>query len=230
MRKVLPNYQYSNLIKTASITLSSLAISLSKTNISDLFKVGSNITYLIGVTVPQGTIAYGLYLKDTLPSGGQSYVGPTTRNNIPITPTVSSNIVTFPSEGTVDARNSSQTINYTMVCKITNANKSLNATTSTQSNTVQCLYQQIQGGSFSSVSKSLTVTINHPNLVFNLTATDKSNSTVYNQNANININSVMQFKLTFQNNSSIKLVNGTIEIPISGNFLFYEVNTAVFCT
>lgn len=224
------NYQYSNLIKTASITLSSLAISLSKTNISDLFKVGSNITYLIGVTVPQGTIAYGLYLKDTLPSGGQSYVGPTTRNNIPITPTVSSNIVTFPSEGTVDARNSSQTINYTMVCKITNANKSLNATTSTQSNTVQCLYQQIQGGSFSSVSKSLTVTINHPNLVFNLTATDKSNSTVYNQNANININSVMQFKLTFQNNSSIKLVNGTIEIPISGNFLFYEVNTAVFCT
>ncbi|RDC48951.1 isopeptide-forming domain-containing fimbrial protein, partial [Acinetobacter sp. RIT592] len=170
------NYQYSNLIKTASITLSSLAISLSKTNISDLFKVGSNITYLIGVTVPQGTIAYGLYLKDTLPSGGQSYVGPTTRNNIPITPTVSSNVVTFPSEGTIDARNYSQTINYTMVCKITNANKSLNSTTSTQSNNVQCLYQQIQGGSFSSVSKSLTVTINHPNLVLNLTATDKSNS------------------------------------------------------
>lgn len=224
------NYQYSNLIKTASITLSSLAISLSKTNISDLFKVGSNITYLIGVTVPQGTIAYGLYLKDTLPSGGQSYVGPTTRNNIPIAPTVSSNIVTFPSEDTIDARNYSQTINYTMVCKITNANKSLSATASTQSNTVQCLYQQIQGGSSSSVSKSLTVTINHPNLVLNLTATDKSNSTVYNQNANININSVMQFKLTFQNNSSIKLVNGTIEIPISGNFLFYEVNTAVFCT
>ena len=224
------NYQYSNLIKTASITLSSLSISLSKTNISDLFKVGSNITYLIGVIVPQGTIAYGLYLKDTLLSGGQSYVGPTTRNNITITPTVSSNIVTFPSEGTVDALNSSQTINYTMVCKVTNANKSLNATTSIQSNTVQCLYQQIQGGSFSSVSKSLTVTINQPNLVLNLAATDKSNSTVYNQNANININSVMQFKLTFQNNSSIKLVNGTIEIPISGNFLFYEVNTAVFCT
>lgn len=224
------NYQYSNLIKTASITLSSLAISLSKTNISDLFKVGSNITYLIGVTVPQGTIAYGLYIKDTLPSGGQSYVGPTTRNNIPITPTVSSNVVTFPSEGTIDARNDAQTINYTMICKITNANKSLNSTTSTQSNTVQCLYQQIQGGSFSSVSKSLTVTINHPNLVLNLTATDKSNSAVYNQNANININSVMQFKLTFQNNSSIKLVNGTIEIPISGNFLFYEINTTVFCT
>lgn len=224
------NYQYPSLVKTASTTLSSLAISLSKTNISDLFKVGSSITYLIGVTIPQGTIAYGLYLKDTLPSGYQSYLGPTARSNIPITPTVSSNIITFPSEGTVDARNYSQTINYTMICKITNSNKSLNTTTSTQSNTIQCLYQQIQGGSFYSISKSLTVTINHPNLILELTSTDKSNSIVYNQNANININSVMQFKLTFQNNSSIKLVNGTIEIPISGDFLFYEVNTTVFCT
>ncbi|WP_250674045.1 hypothetical protein LZ906_002805 [Paraclostridium ghonii] len=224
------NYQYSNLIKTASITLSSLSISLTKTNISDIFKVGSNITYLIGVTVPQGTIAYGLYLKDTLPSGGQSYVGPTTKNNTPINPTVSSNIITLPSEGTVDARLSSQTINYTMKCQITNANKNLNSTTSTQTNSIQCFYQQVQGGSFSSISKSLTITINHPNLVMNLTAMDKSNSIIYNQNANINTNSIMQFKLTFQNNSSIRLINGTIEIPISGNFLFSQINTNVFCT
>lgn len=223
------NFQYSNLIKSASTTLSSASITLTKTNISDVFKVGSPITYILSVTVPQGTIAYGLYLKDILPSGGQSYLGPASRNNEPITPIVSSNTVTFPSEGTIDARVTSQTIKYNMTCTITNANKTLNSTTSTQTNSIQCFYQQIQGGSFSSVSKNLSVTINHPNLVMNLTAIDKSNSTLYNQNANITTNSIMQFKLTFKNNSSIKLVNGAIEIPLNNNFLFTEINTSIFC-
>lgn len=223
------NFQYSNLIKSASTTLSSASITLTKTNISDVFKVGSPITYILSVAVPQGTIAYGLYLKDILPSGGQSYLGPASRNNEPITPIISSNTVTFPSEGTIDARVTSQTIKYNMTCTITNANKTLNSTTSTQTNSIQCFYQQIQGGSFSSVSKNLSVTINHPNLVMNLTAIDKSDSTLYNQNANITTNSIMQFKLTFKNNSSIKLVNGTIEIPLNNNFLFTEINTSIFC-
>lgn len=224
------NFQYSNLIKSASSTLSSASITLIKTNISDVFKVGSTITYILSVTVPQGTIAYGLYLKDILPSGGQSYLGPASRNNEPITPVISSNTVTFPSEGTVDARLSAQTIKYNMTCTIINANKTLNAITSTQTNSIQCFYQQVQGGSFSSVSKNLSITINHPNLVMNLTAIDKSNSTLYTQNANINTNSVIQFKLTFQNNSAIKLVNGIIEIPLNGNFLFTEINTSIFCS
>lgn len=224
------NFQYSNLIKSASSTLSSASIMLTKTNISDVFKVGSTITYILSVTVPQGTIAYGLYLKDILPSGGQSYLGPASRNNEPITPLISSNTVTFPSEGTVDARLSAQTIKYNMTCTIINANKTLNSITSTQTNSIQCFYQQVQGGSFSSVSKNLSITINHPNLVMNLTAIDKSNSTLYTQNANINTNSVIQFKLTFQNNSAIKLVNGIIEIPLNGNFLFTEINTSIFCS
>lgn len=224
------NYQYSDLIKNASTTLSSASISLVKTNVVDKFKVGSNITYILSVIVPQGTIAYGLYLKDILPSGGQSYIGPASRNNQPIIPTISSNTVTFPSEGTIDARLASQTIKYNMTCAISNANKSLNSTTSIQTNSIQCFYQQVQGGSFYSVSKNLSVTIHHPNLVMNLTAIDKSNSIIYDQNANINTNSTMQFKLTFQNNSSIRLINGTIEIPINDNFLFSKINTTVFCT
>ena len=224
------NFQYSNLNKSAAVTLSSLAITLTKTNFADLFKVGSPITYTLTVTVPQGTIAYGLYVKDTLPSGAQVYLGPSYRNGIPITPTVSSNIVTFPTEGTVDARVSTQTLSYIMSAKINNANKTVNATTSTQINTVQCLYQQVQSGSFTTISKSLTVTVNHPNLLMSLSVTDKTTSTIYSQTATISTNAILQFKLIFQNNSSIKLINGTIEIPIDNNFLFSSIDTTVLCS
>lgn len=224
------NFQYSNLSKSASVTLSSLSITLNKTNYNDIFKVGSPITYTLTVVVPKGTIAYGLYVKDVLPSGGQSYLGPSYRNSLPITPLVSSNTVTFPTEGTVDARLSTQTITYIMTSKITNANKSVNATTSTQTNTLQCLYQKIQGSSFTTITKTLSITINHPNILMTLSATDKSTSTVYTSTANISTNSIMQFKLIFQNNSAINLVNGTIEIPIDSNFLFTSIDLTVLCT
>lgn len=224
------NFQYTGLNKSASVTIASSAITLTKTNYSDTFKVGSPITYTLTVTVPQGTIAYGLYLKDTLPSGGQTYLGPSYKNGATITPVVSSNVVTFPSEGTVDSRLEVQTITYIFTSKISNATKTVNTTTSTQINTVQCLYQQIQGGAFSTISKTLTITVNHPNLLMSLSATDKTTSTVYSGNANINTNSVMQFKLIFQNNSAIILVNGTIEIPIDSNFLFSSIDTSVLCS
>lgn len=224
------NFQYSNLNKSASVTLASLPISLNKSNFPDTFKVGSLITYTLTITVPKGTIAYGLYIKDTLPSGGQIYVGPSYKNNAQITPTISSNVVTFPQEGTVDARLNEQSISYIFTAKINNANKSLNATTSTQSNTLQCLYTQTPGGSYITVSKSLSVTINHPNLLMNLSVTDKTTSTIYTQSANISINSILQFKLNFQNNSAIKLINGTIQIPIDTNFIFYKIDSQILCT
>lgn len=223
------NFQYNNLIKSASVTLSSLGITLNKTNFPDIFKVGSLITYSLTATIPKGTITYGLYLRDNLPNGGQVYVGPSYKNNMQINPTISSNVVTFPQEGTIDARLNEQSINYIFTAKISNANKNLNATTSTQSNTLQCLYTQVSGGSYITISKSLTVTINHPNLLINLTLTDKTTSVIYTQTANISINSILQFKLNFQNNSVIKLINGTIEIPIDNNLFFYKIDSTILC-
>lgn len=223
------NFQYSNLNKSSSVSLYSLPIVLTKTNFTSVFKVGSSITYTITVTIPQGTIAYGLYIKDILPSGGQVYLGSLYRNGVDILPTVSSNIITFPTEGTIDARLSSQITTYIMTAKISNANKVVNATTSTQTNTIQCLYQQSHGSSYTIISKSLTFTINHPNLLMSLSATDKNTSISYSQIANININSIIQFKLIFQNNSYINLLNGTIEIPIDGNFLFSSIDVTTLC-
>lgn len=224
------NFQYTGFNKTASVTLSSLAVTLSKTNYSDTFKVGSSITYTLSFIVPQGTIVYGLYVKDTLPSGGQIYFGPSFRNGVAITPSVSSNVITFPTEGTVDARLSSQIITYVFTAKVSNATKTVNTLTSTQTNTMQCLYQQTQGSGYTTITKTLVVTINHPNLLMNLSATDKTTSISYTSTANISTSSLMQFKLIFQNNSVINLVNGTIEIPLDNNFFFYSIDTTVLCS
>lgn len=223
------NFQYSNLNKSASVTLYSLAITLTKTNFNDVFKVGSPIMYTLTAIIPQGTIAYGLYLKDILPSGNQSYIGPSYLNGVVITPTTSSNTVIFPSVGTIDARIQSQTLSYVTTAKITNSSKTINTTSSTQTNTVQCLYQQTPTSSYTTISKNLVVTINHPNILMNLSVTDKTTSSIYTQTANINTNAILQFKLIFQNNSAINLSNGTIEIPIDNNFLFSSINTTFLC-
>ncbi|UPA31045.1 isopeptide-forming domain-containing fimbrial protein [Terrisporobacter glycolicus] len=226
----LDNFQFTNLNKSASVTISSSSINLTKSTSTSLIRVGSLVTYTVNINVPLGTIAYELYLKDTLPSGGQIYVGPSYRNGTIVTPVVSSNIITYPNEGTVDARLSSQTLTYVLISKVSNANKSVNGITSSQTNTVQCYYKQIQGGSYTNISKGLSITINHPNLVMNLMATDKTNSIIYTQSANIATNSIMEFRLDFKNNSSIKLINGTIEIPINNGFLFSSINNTSLCS
>ncbi|SHJ40751.1 conserved repeat domain-containing protein [Clostridium cavendishii DSM 21758] len=226
----LDNFRYSNLNKTASVSINSASISLAKTTNNTLLKVGSDISYTITLTIPQGTIVYGVYIKDTLPSGNQSYEGSAFRNNLPITPSVSNNIITFPNEGTIDARLSSQTIIYTLNCKITNATKTVNTLTSTQTNTCQVFYKQTATGTSYSISKNLIITINHPNIVLALTATDTTTSTIYTQTAVINTNSIMLFKLDFLNNSYIKLINGTVEIPINDNFIFTSINVTTSCS
>ncbi|GCD08725.1 isopeptide-forming domain-containing fimbrial protein [Clostridium tagluense] len=224
------SYQYTNQNKSASVTIYSPNIILTKSNNSSLFKVNSTITYTITVTIPQGTVVYDAYVKDILPSGGQIYTGPAYRNGIVITPTVSGNSVTFPSEGFIDALKDAKTLTYILNCKITNSNKSIGVTTSVQTNNYQVLYKQKLSGSYLTISKNLSVTINHPNIVLNLSAKDLTTSIIYNQSGPINTNSIIQFTLVFSNNSSIALVNGKVDIPLSSNFPFTSINTTLLCT
>lgn len=226
----LASYQYTNQSKSASVTILSPTITLTKSNNSSLFKVNSSITYTITVTIPQGTLVYDAYVKDNLPSGGQSYTGPAYRNGIVITPTVSGNSVTFPSEGFIDALKEAKTITYILTCKITNSNKAIGATTSVQTNNYQVLYKQKTSGTYITISKNLSVTINHPNIVLNLSAKDLTTSIIYTQNGNINTNSIMEFTLTFSNNSSITLVNGKVDIPLNSNFAFNSISTSLLCS
>ncbi|SHH95358.1 conserved repeat domain-containing protein [Clostridium collagenovorans DSM 3089] len=224
------NFQYSSLIKTASTTISAPIIVLSKSYIQDTIKIGSNITYVLTLTIPQGTIAYGVTVSDTLPSGLQSYLNSASRNGFSVTPTVSGSTITFPSEGTIDARLNSQVITYTLLYKVTSGSKSLNALTSTQTNTGKVIYKQTSSGSTLTINTPLVVTINHPNIGMLLSVTDRTSSITSTTTANINTSSILDFKLTFQNNSNVDLINGVIKIPLNTNFIFVSINNSVQCS
>lgn len=225
----LSNFQYSNLIKTASASISSKAITVTKSNNNDTFKVGSTILYTITVTIPVGTIIYNEIVKDTLPTG-QIYIGPAYRNGISITPTVVSNVVTFPTESTIDARTVAQTITYTLFCKINDAVKVYPNYATTQTNTCSCSYRQGSStGTLVTVIKTLLVSVNHPNIILNLGETDLVTNTFSYYNLNISGNSSVLFNLSMENNSLISLVNGKLEIPIDSNYIFYSINNELMC-
>ncbi|MEG0671711.1 MAG: isopeptide-forming domain-containing fimbrial protein [Clostridium sp.] len=229
--QALVNYQYSNLNKTALATISSQNISVNKVSNSGIFKVGSSIVYTITITVPLGTVVQDLYVKDTLSNGNQIYSNTAFRNGVPITPSISSNIITFPNEGYIDATNSANVISYVIYCKIIKGTKSSGVITTTQNNTAQCLFRQQTGSStWTTVSKTLGVTINHPNLRMSLSARNTDINGSYSSSNNVLVNSTLDFRLDFTNNSNITLVNGTIQIPISGNFKFNSVTLANGCT
>lgn len=223
------SFQYTNQNKTASTTIRSQGISFSKVTNTDVLKIGSPIIYTITATIPQGTIVYGLYVKDVLPSGLQIYNGSATRNGVTITPTVANNVITFPLEGTVDARQTAQTIIYMINCKIVNGIKSLGATTLTQTNNYQCIYKQTETGSYITINKNLAVTVNVPNIVLALSATNMTTSTTYTISGSISTNAVLSYRVTFTNNSAIKLVNGVIEIPIDSSLSFVSIDTEILC-
>ncbi|MGL4570417.1 MAG: isopeptide-forming domain-containing fimbrial protein [Clostridium sp.] len=227
----LDNYQYAGLNKTASTTIASQNVSVNKSSNVDAFKVGSDISYTITVTVPVGTVVYDLYIKDTLSNGNQVYNGEAFKNGVPIAPVVNNNVITIPNEGYIDARNAAKTIIYLIKCKITKGTKTKSATISTQNNSVQVLFKQKSDSlTWNTVSKTLSVTINHPNILMNLTANDISGTNGYIINNKVIIGAALDFKLSFNNNSTINLVNGKIEIPISSNFIFQSIGLTNGCT
>lgn len=225
----LSNFQYSNLVKTASATLSSKAITLVKTNNYTTFKVGSTILYTITLTIPIGTIVYNSTIKDTL-QGGQGYVGPAYRNGVLIMPTVSSSVITFPAEAIIDARTSAQTITYMFYCRINDATKVSPNYITTQTNTCQCSYRQLSStGTLVTITKTLAVVVNHPNIVLNLSATDSTTSNSSSSSLSISTSSKVAFNLYLQNNSNIALINGRVEIPINANYAFYSIDNTALC-
>lgn len=223
------NFRYTNLNKSASVTISSKNISLQKTNTTSVFKVDSYINYKIVATVPKGTIAYGLYVEDTLAHNDQIYIEPAYKDGLIITPEIVDNKILFPAEEIVNAINANKSIVYTFRAKIVDSNHIIGSSTSIQRNTAKCYYQVSPGGSFKSRTKRLNVVINHPSISLDLSVADKTTSMVYTQIANINNSSILQFKLLFKNNSAISLKNAIIEISIDDNFIFSSIDKTGLC-
>lgn len=96
---------YPKEVLTSSVTLKALGIILSQIVKTNLFKIEDVITYILDITVPQGTIAYNLKVIDNYPFLTQNYIGNATKNRVPITLTTlpSAGSVIFPTEAIVNA-------------------------------------------------------------------------------------------------------------------------------
>ena len=227
---LLENYQYTELNKTASTVIRAQNVLVNKVSNTNFFKLGSDITYIITVTVPIGTSVHELCMRDVLPNGNQIYNGSAFRNEIPITPNVDRNVITFPNEGNIDARNSAQVIAYKINCKIIAGAKAKDSITTRQNNTAEVFFREKSDSTtWSSARKTLTITINHPNIRMYLSCKDKNSEKGYDTSNNVSVGSTLDFKLEFTNNSNINLVNGILEIPIGGNFIFNSINLANGC-
>lgn len=223
------SFQYTDQVRTASTTLKSQNVSVNKVANNDVFKIGSLINYTITVTVPLGTIAYDVNVVDTLPSGNQTFIS-ATKNGNTITPTVVNNVITMPNEATVDATSVAQTIVYVVYCKIIDGTKPTGVTTITQTNNYKCNYKRTVGGTVVTINKNLNVTINVPNIVLNLYATDTTTAITYTSTGNIKTSSSLLYKLEFTNNSAIRLVNGIVELLVSTSLDFVGFNLIYGCT
>ncbi|MGL5378610.1 isopeptide-forming domain-containing fimbrial protein [Clostridium sp.] len=224
------SYNYTNQNKSAFTTIRSKSITISKSTNIDLFKIGSILIYKITLIVPQGTTAYNLLVQDSLPALLQQFLGGSTKNNTPVNPSISNNIITFNTEDIINALDSEQTIIYSFSAKIIEGNKSIGSTSITQTNNCKCIYKQTSSGNNVTINNSLPVNINVPNLILSLSASDNTNNTTFINTGNINTNSILIYKLTFTNNSLITLINGIIEIPIDANLSFSSINNLIFCS
>jgi uncharacterized repeat protein (TIGR01451 family)/fimbrial isopeptide formation D2 family protein len=106
-----------------TVNLQLPSILFDKSSPSNTAEVGAVISYSLTITVPAGVIAYNLVVTDTLPAG-QTYADNATRNGLPITPSVSGQIVAFPVEPAIDATGGQLTVTYVFLARIVSGNTS----------------------------------------------------------------------------------------------------------
>ncbi|EYE89490.1 hypothetical protein Q428_02335 [Fervidicella metallireducens AeB] len=224
----LSNYQYSGLNKSAAVTIKTANITMNKTTNTENIRVGSEVRYQINISVPQGTKAYNLNLKDILPTG-QVYIGPATKDGIEITPTVIGNNIFFPEETIVDALTVQKNIVYVFNAKIEDVNKNVGSTTSTQVNTSTLTWRtEAGGGSIKTLSRNLTVTVNHPNIVISLSGKEWGER-FYTGIINTYSDREIRLRCEFTNNSSVKLIDGILEILIDEKYIFKSIDVTWAC-
>lgn len=221
-------------INTNTVQLIAPSVAIIKTSSITQGEIGDNITYIITVTVPNGTIAYTPILTDSLPVG-QTYIGPATRQDgagpiVTVVPVIAGQIITFPTNPDIDASFGTRTLTYTFIARITNAIHST-PFQETQTDTANINWGRTSSGPRINRASSVSITARTPNITIlkeqrNVTLggsyTDSSipgfpgdiiyyRLTITSNGAspayNINLSDVLSSKITFI---------GTISGPTSG--------------
>ncbi len=221
------SYQFPGAPFTSSTTLKALGITLSKLVAPIAVKIGDIATYILQVTVPVGTTAYNVKVTDTFTLGNQSYIANSaTKDGLPITPSISGNIVTFPAIPFIDATLSAVTILYSFDVRVINGTHvSPFIESQTDYATVSWDFDNI-GTPATPFNTSAILQVRTPNL----TARKEQRNTTTNpqhfttSNLSYLVGDIIQYRLTVTNTGAETAYNSIITDTLS-NFLSYNTGT-----
>ncbi|GKX29697.1 hypothetical protein SH1V18_21770 [Vallitalea longa] len=154
------NYQYPDLEREDSATLSSGAMPVMKTVDNDDVVVGDTVYYTITWTVPEGLIAYDVSIRDILPIG-QSYDG----DPSPVPPqSIIGQVVRWPTIPTVDATGGAITLIYSFRARIDSSDAVPPTYTEVQTNRGRIFFNSTPGGSPMVRGDTVDVTVSNPHI------------------------------------------------------------------
>ncbi|MCX7694995.1 MAG: hypothetical protein N2Z71_04730 [Caloramator sp.] len=181
---------------------------------SDSFKVGDIITYFIEITVPFGTKAKNIIVKDTLPSK-QIYLGPTSYNSTMLHPLFSNGDIVF-TIPLVDATLEEKKITITFLARVIDGNNE-EPYIEIQRNIVKVTSEIDEEGTFGpEIEKYVDVEITRP---FVFVAKEQRNitqeTTYTTEMISVLADDTLEFRLTVHNFGSSTAYNTIIEDYIS---------------
>ncbi|MCX7884074.1 MAG: isopeptide-forming domain-containing fimbrial protein [Caloramator sp.] len=218
----IPNFKYEGLDKTSSITLKAQNVTITKSYDNNIKMAGSNINYIINITIPKGTKALNLSVSDTIPQG-QSFLGNYTRNGQIIAVTQSGNKITYPEESLLDASLSSIAIEYGFTATITDTSYTAGQLITNQTNSSSVKWKTFEQNTITKTS-SKTVAVNNPNIVPSIMLKNISlNDLSFLSSTNIKDNNIIDIQITAYNNSNIGSKNINLDgiLPDILNFISF---------
>ncbi|MGH4120196.1 beta strand repeat-containing protein [Clostridium sp.] len=157
-----PEIQYGP--RTSNTVLADLpSTQFSKSVSKSVVELGEVITYTLSVIVPSGTIAYNVIVSDTLPAG-QNYADNASIGGNPVVPVQVGQLITFPSQTTIDATAGEVTLNFTFDARVVMGND-LPPYTQIQTDNANMTYEvNPQGDPGTPLSDTLDITVKSPSL------------------------------------------------------------------
>ncbi|EYE89586.1 hypothetical protein Q428_01675 [Fervidicella metallireducens AeB] len=181
---------------------------------SDSFKVGEIITYFIEITVPYGTVAKNIIIKDTLPSK-QTYLGPAKYDSVNLVPSFSNGYIIF-TIPLIDATLEQKKITITFPARVIDGNNS-EPYLETQRNIVKVRSEIDEEGTLSPEKEGyVDVEVTRPYVFITKTQRNITQGLGYTTDTiPVLADDILEFRLTVHNFGSSTAYNIIVEDIIS---------------
>ncbi|SKA79425.1 conserved repeat domain-containing protein/fimbrial isopeptide formation D2 domain-containing protein [Caloramator quimbayensis] len=211
-----------------TVNIVSPNLTLKKTSSLLLAEIGDDLEYTLTITIPYGTYAYSLRVRDTLPSG-QIYLGPATRQEdggsiVTVVPTISGQTITFPINPDLFAYPDTKTLIYKFKARVTSGNHNP-PFTQTQQNQSRIDWAIEPGGGYvRNRTSNLNITVRAPNIIIKKEQKNYTKAGDYTQNPiSANPEDIIYFKITIDSNGASPAYNIILDDILSDKFIYQSL-------